>query len=191
MTEIVGGIEDLGSVRSDINQVWEEAVAKAQEESRQAKQVAQQIKKDKAINNQFSLFLGMLLKKITDDKLISEIYNTFFKTVNPKNNVTYLRKDANTKVLIWFFIPFFLEEAEQYRILPFYTKLNPQEASQSLKNYVRYLENLSSTYHDNIPLNQTSFVNLVILIAQHYLKPEGIEDMRNQVLVELYSEEQT
>lgn len=191
MTEIVGGIEDLGSVRSDINQVWEEAVAKAQEESRQAKQVAQQIKKDKAINNQFSLFLGMLLKKITDDKLISEIYNTFFKTVNPKNNVTYLRKDANTKVLIWFFIPFFLSEAQQYHILPFYTKLNPQEASQSLKNYVRYLENLSSTYHDNIPLNQTSFVNLVILIAQHYLKPEGIEDMRNQVLVELYSEEQT
>lgn len=191
MTEIVGGIEDLGSVRSDINQVWEEAVAKAQEESRQAKQVAQQIKKDKAINNQFSLFLGMLLKKITDDKLISEIYNTFFKTVNPKNNVTYLRKDANTKVLIWFFIPFFLSEAQQYRILPFYTKLNPQEASHSLKNYVRYLENLSSTYHDNIPLNQTSFVNLVILIAQHYLKPEGIEDMRNQVLVEIYSEEQT
>lgn len=189
MTEILGGIEDVGSLRGDINQVWEEAVARAQEESRKAGQIAQQIKKDKAINNQFSLFLAMLLKKIPDDTLIAEIYNTFFKTINPKNNVTYLRKDTNTKVLIWFFIPFFLSEAQQYHILPFYTKLNPETASQSLKNYVRYLENLSSTYHDNIPLNQTAFVNLVILIAQHYLKPEGIEDMRNQVLVELYSEE--
>jgi hypothetical protein len=79
--------------------VSEESVQKAQEENRQAKQVAQQIQADKNLNQHFAAFLSMLLKKISHEELIKAIYDTFFKTINPQNNITYLRKDGNTKVI--------------------------------------------------------------------------------------------
>jgi hypothetical protein len=44
-------------VREDSNKVTEEDVQRVQAQSKQAKQVAQQIKKDKAINNQLAKFL--------------------------------------------------------------------------------------------------------------------------------------
>ena len=52
MSEAFTGVEDLGNVRSDVNQVTEEAIQRIQAQSKQAKQIAQQIKKDKAINTQ-------------------------------------------------------------------------------------------------------------------------------------------
>lgn len=186
MTEILGGVEELWSIRSDINQVGEEAVAKAQEENRQAKHVAQQIKKDKIQNQHFAQFLSMLLKSINNENLITAIYNTFFKTINPENNITYLRKDINTKVIIWFFIPFFLKEAEKYHLLSHYEKLNPQQANTSLKSYIHYLEKLSETYHDNIPIDQNEFINLVIVIIETFLKNIPTQELRNEVLIALY-----
>ena len=172
MVEIIGGIDDFWTPRNNIDQVSEEAVQKAQEENRQAKQVAQQIQADKTLNQHFAAFLSMLLKKISHEELIKAIYDTFFKTINPQNNITYLRKDGNTKVIVWFFVPFFIKEAQEYKIFPFYEKLSPEESGYSIRRYVNYLEQLSATYHDNIPINQSAFVELVVLIIQYFILNE-------------------
>ena len=60
-------VEDYGPVREDNNKVTEEAVQRVQAQSKQAKQIAQQIKKDKAINNQLSKFLTMIMQKIDNE----------------------------------------------------------------------------------------------------------------------------
>ena len=185
MTELLGGIDDMWWVRKDINQVGEEAVAQAQEQARQAKQISQQIKKDKAINLQFAKFLSFLLAEIKSEEIIKEVYNTFYKTINPTNNITYLRKDANTLVMAGFFVPFFMQDAQRFGIMPAYSRLQP-ESAQTLRWYVDYLGRLSATYHDNIPINQTSFINLIILIASHYLNTWGLEDTRESVIAMMY-----
>ncbi len=116
MNEFLGGIDDLGSVRSDISQITEEDVQRVQENSKRAKQIAQQIKKDKAINAQLAKFLGFLMGEIKNDELIIAIHRSFFKTTNPQDQVTYLRKDINTPVLVGFFAPFFLTQISEFKI---------------------------------------------------------------------------
>lgn len=73
---------------------------RVQSQAKQAKQIAQQIKKDKAINYHLAQFLAFLLKEIQNEDLIKAITDTFFKTTNPKDQITYLRKDINTYVVV-------------------------------------------------------------------------------------------
>jgi hypothetical protein len=75
-------------------------VQRVQSQAKQAKQIAQQIKKDKAINYHLAQFLAFLLKEIQNEELIKAITDTFFKTTNPKDQITYLRKDINTYVVV-------------------------------------------------------------------------------------------
>ena len=178
MSEAFTGVEDLGNVRSDVNQVTEEAIQRIQAQSKQAKQIAQQIKKDKAINTQLWNFLTLLMKTIDNEELIQAMVATFFKTTNPKNQVTYLRKDINTYVIVGFFVPFFLDDAEKFHILGFYDQLGVKEAWSSLKSYISYLGRISEVYHDNVPIDQWPLLTLIILIAQTWLLkwdslPEG------------------
>ena len=125
MTEILWGIDDLGGIRKDLNQIGEDAVALAQEQAHQAKKIAGQIQKDKAINFQFAKFLSFLLGEIKNEAIIKEMYETFYKTINPKNNITYLRKDANIMVMAGFFVPFFVQDAQRFGIMPAYSRLEP------------------------------------------------------------------
>lgn len=188
MSEVVTGVEDFCPLRSDVNQVTEEAVQRVQAQSKQAKQVAQQIKKDKAINYHLAQFLSFLMKEIQNEELIKAITDTFFKTTNPKNQITYLRKDINTYVVVWFFIPFFLEAAQEAKILWFYAWLWYEMADQSLKNYVNYLEKLSEKYHDNIPIDQNALIHLVVLIAKEWISANlslSEEEIRETVISSL------
>jgi len=162
-------IDDFGPVREDNNKVTEEAVQRVQAQSKQAKQVAQQIKKDKAINNQLAKFLWMLMQKIENEELIKAIVTTFFKTTDQRNQITYLRKDINTYVVVGFFVPFFLKEAEELKILSFYENLWVRTAWSSLEKYILYLWKVSEVYHDNIPIDQWPLVTLIILIAQTWI----------------------
>lgn len=73
---------------------------RVQSQAKQAKQIAQQIKKDKAINYHLAQFLAFLMKEIQNEELIKAITDTFFKTTNPKDQITYLRKDINTYVVV-------------------------------------------------------------------------------------------
>lgn len=40
----------------------------------------------------------------------------------------------------------------------------------SIREYVQYLQKISDHYHDNIPLNQGSFITLLIEIIKEYMK---------------------
>ncbi len=189
MASISTWIDDFGPVREDSNKVTEEDVQRVQAQSKQAKQVAQQIKKDKAINNQLAKFLWILMQKIENEELIKAIVSTFFKTTDQRNQITYLRKDINTYVVIGFFVPFFLKEAEDLKIMPFYDKLGVKTAWASLEKYIVYLWKVSEVYHDNIPIDQWPLITLIILIAQTRIpkyQAIGYEELKQNTMEILY-----
>ena len=189
MASISTWIDDFGPVREDSNKVTEEDVQRVQAQSKQAKQVAQQIKKDKAINNQLAKFLWILMQKIENEELIKAIVSTFFKTTDQRNQITYLRKDINTYVVVGFFVPFFLKEAEDLKIMPFYDKLGVKTAWASLEKYIVYLWKVSEVYHDNIPIDQWPLITLIILIAQTRIpkyQAIGYEELKQNTIEILY-----
>ena len=182
-------VEDYGPVREDNNKVTEEAVHRVQAQNKQAKQIAQQIKKDKAINNQLAKFLTMLMQKIDNEELIKAIVSTFFKTTDQRNQITYLRKDINIYVVVWFFVPFFLKEAEELKIMSFYENLWVKTAWSNLEKYILYLWKVSEVYHDNIPIDQWPLITLIILIAQTWILKDNKQDyeaLRQNTLEILY-----
>jgi len=182
-------VEDYGPVREDNNKVTEEAVQRVQAQSKQAKQIAQQIKKDKAINNQLAKFLTLLMQKIDNEDLIQAIVSTFFKTTDQRNQITYLRKDINIYVVVWFFVPFFLKEAEELKIMSFYENLWVKTAWSNLEKYILYLWKVSEVYHDNIPIDQWPLITLIILIAQTWILKDNKQDyeaLRQNTLEILY-----
>ena len=189
MASISTWIDDFGPVREDSNKVTEEDVQRVQAQSKQAKQVAQQIKKDKAINNQLAKFLWILMQKIENEELIKAIVSAFFKTTDQRNQITYLRKDINTYVVVGFFVPFFLKEAEDLKIMPFYDKLGVKTAWASLEKYIVYLWKVSEVYHDNIPIDQWPLITLIILIAQTRIpkyQAIGYEELKQNTIEILY-----
>lgn len=189
INNVSGWIDDFGPVREDNNKVTEEAVQRVQAQSKQAKQIAQQIKKDKAINNQLARFLTMLMQKIENEELIKAIVSTFFKTTDQRNQITYLRKDINIYVVVWFFVPFFQKEAEELKIMWFYENLSVKTAWSSLEKYIVYLWKVSEVYHDNIPIDQWPLITLIILIAQTWIpkyQSLGYEEVKQNTMEVLY-----
>ncbi len=154
-------------VRQDVNKVGEEARKKAQEDQAKAKKVWQQIKQSKQENNNLAQFLAFLLKSIKSDKILSLLYNTFFKTKDIKKWVTYIRKDINNIVVVWFFAPFFPDEIKQYNLNKYYDELIKFEVL-NLHNYVWYIKLLARKYHDNIPVDPQTLINLVIEISLYF-----------------------
>jgi len=144
-------------------------VQKVQEEARKAKQVAQQLQKDKAINNQFAQFLSFLMQTIKSERIIKGIYDTFFTTTDYKTHITYLRKNMNSVVVCGIFYPFYQEEGDGYGLEEFFGKLLHPRQGFSIREYVSYLQELSNHYHDNVPINQSHFVTLLAYIIQEYL----------------------
>ena len=189
INNVSGWIDDFGPVREDNNKVTEEAVQRVQAQSKQAKQIAQQIKKDKAINNQLARFLTMLMQKIENEELIKAIVSTFFKTTDQRNQITYLRKDINIYVVVWFFVPFFQKEAEELKIMWFYENLGVKTAWSGLEKYIVYLWKVSEVYHDNIPIDQWPLITLIILIAQTWIpkyQSLGYEEVKQNTMEVLY-----
>ena len=189
INNVSGWIDDFGPVREDNNKVTEEAVQRVQAQSKQAKQIAQQIKKDKAINNQLARFLTMLMQKIENEELIKAIVSTFFKTTDQRNQITYLRKDINIYVVVWFFVPFFQKEAEELKIMWFYENLGVKTAWSNLEKYIVYLWKVSEVYHDNIPIDQWPLITLIILIAQTWIpkyQSLGYEEVKQNTMEVLY-----
>ncbi|GHW02755.1 hypothetical protein AGMMS50249_5410 [candidate division SR1 bacterium] len=175
--EMLGNLES-GEAGS-LDKVSEEAAQKVQEETRQAKIVAQQLKQDKAQNAEFSQFLAFLLQNITSDELIKALYDTFFITFNPKTGETFLRKNMNTVVVVGLFYPFFVSEAKKFKIDKHFQNLLPEPENITIKGYVEYLKKLSATYHDNIPVPQEAFANLLFLIIKTYFSKLG-EELPNE-----------
>lgn len=168
--EVVGIIESWENWWNLKEWVTEADVQRVQENARQAKKVAQQLKQDKKQNNQLATFLSFLLSEITNDKIIKWLYDTFFITIDPKTNIPYFRKNMNNIVVIWLFYPFYIEKAKETWVAQHYENLN-NSWEKTVDWYISYLQDLSDHYHDNIPINQDSFINLLIEILKEYLSP--------------------
>ena len=159
-------IETGESGNNSAEGVNEQDIQRVQEEARQIKQVAQQLKKNKAANGQFAGFLSFLMKTL-DDEIITQIYDTFYMTTDTKTGITYLRKNANYIVICGIFFPFFREEASKYNLHKLFWPLLPNDLT--IKSYLKYLQSISNKYHDNIPLKQDHLIHLLFLIFQKYL----------------------
>lgn len=165
------GVEwlDTAELKQDSNKISEEAVKRVQEQGKKAKQAQQAIKKDKDTNTKLSAFLTFLLKDIKNEKLVSLLYNTFFKVKHPQSDIVYLRKSINTKVIVGIFVPFYKTQAEQYKVRDLYKDLIPSSIT-NIKDMTSYLKNLAKTYHDNIPLDKGTLIQFVTECAITYLQ---------------------
>lgn len=154
--------------REDANKVSEEDRKRVQEDNQKAKQASQQIKKDKKINNDMANFLWYLLKEINSDKIVSWIYNVFFKVKNPKTDITYLRKNPNNIVIVGIFAPFYKEEIKRLNLITFFEKLYNFWNELNLDLYIKYLKKLSWQYHDNVPIDKEEFLNFLIDVIMEF-----------------------
>ena len=154
--------------REDVNKVTEEDRKRVQEDSQKAKQASQQIKKDKKTNNDMANFLSYLLKNINNDKIVSWIYNVFFKVKNPKTDITYLRKNPNNVVIVGIFAPFYDEEIKKLNLITFFEKIYDFWNELNLNLYVKYLKNLSWQYHDNVPIDKEEFLNFLFDVIMEF-----------------------
>ena len=166
--EVSGIIESWETWWSLKEWVTEADVQRVQENTRQIKKVAQQLQQDKKQNNQLANFLSFLLSEISNENIIKWLYNTFFITVDPKTNIPYFRKSMNDVVVVWIFYPFYLEKAKEIWVSHYYEWLNCS-SQLSIDWYITYLQDLSDHYHDNIPINQAKFIQLLIEIIKQYL----------------------
>lgn len=148
--------------------VTEADVQRVQENSRQAKKVAQQLQQDKKQNNQLANFLTFLLWEISNEKIIKWLYDTFFITIDPKTNIPYFRKSMNDIVVVWLFYPFYTEKANELWVSHYYENLN-WAWKRNINDYIAFLQDLSDHYHDNIPIDQNSFINLLVEMLKEFL----------------------
>ena len=179
-------------VRKDSNKVTEQDVKRAQSDSSQAKKVQTQIKKQKITNNNIANFLSFLFKTIKNENILSSIYNTFFKVTNKRTNTSYIRKSMNNIVIIWFFVPFFPKEVENFWLKNYFQdicKLNGKQLT--LNEYILYIKKLSKKYHDNIPIDQDHLLELLALIVLEFwisnesLNADWIKKIKNDLIKKL------
>ena len=61
-----------------------------------------------------------------------------------------------------------MEKAKEIWVAHYYENLN-NSSTNSVEWYISYLQDLSDHYHDNIPINQNSFIQLLIEIFKEFL----------------------
>jgi len=109
-----------------------------------------------------------LLNEISNEKIIKWLYDTFFITIDPKTNIPYFRKSMNDIVIVWLFYPFYVEKANELWVSHYYENLN-WAWKKNINDYILFLQDLSDHYHDNIPIDQSSFVVLLTEILKEFL----------------------
>jgi len=185
-------IDSQDWVRADVSKVTEQDVKRAQWGSQQAKQAQDEIKKQKTENNNVAHFLSFLLKELKNEEMISAIYTTFFKVIDQKTKISYLRKSINNLVIIGFFAPFFPNELKKFKLTSYFQNIdNLNKAHENLDQYIVYIKNLSKKYHDNVPINQSSLLDLLVLIigefwlSKHRLNSDWREKIKKELLTRL------
>lgn len=159
---------DLAKIRDQQNQVTEEDVKRAEEQARQAKQAQADIKQSKDKNGKVAKFLAFLLKQIKNEAIIKGVHQTFFRAKDPRTNTTFVRKTINHVVVAGLFVPFFRKDVEAFGIRPMFQNFTPDQI-QTTQEYIPYLKKLSGQYHDNIPLDKDSLLQLLLLINQDFI----------------------
>ncbi len=164
----IGEWIDSSQAREDVNKVSEQAVKKAQSDEKKAKQVQQQIQKSKQENNKIAAFLTFLLRDLTNDALITALYNAFFKVYHEKKSVTYLRKSINSVVVVGFFAPFYWDKIQEYQLQDYFSDLFDAGTVLDVHKYLQYIKQLSRKHHDNIPIAVSNLVTLLVEIIREY-----------------------
>jgi len=170
--------------------VTEEAVRRVQDDQKKAQQVGQDIKKDKATNNNLAKFLTFLLKDIKSDTVIKQIYHTFFKTRHEETDLVHLRKSMNTIVVIGMFVPFYQEEIKKLDLESIYQDIWVFDGDVYLTKYINYIKELLPKHHDNITIDKQEFTKLLTYIAEYYqltekLSSEKTIEFENTITKEL------
>ena len=155
------GLDIGGQPRSDVNKVTEEAVRRIQDQGKKAQQVHQQIQQDKINNTAIAQFLTFLIKTIQNEHIVSLLYNIFFKTKNPETGTSHFRKKINVTVIVGFFYPFYIKEADKFGVWPLFQWLIKESGPMSFHVYIAYIKQLASKYHDNIALDQELLLKLL------------------------------
>lgn len=167
VNENLGSLDGVESweIRQNANKVTEEAVQRIQAQQKKAQQIQGEIKKDKAANDHLARFLTFLLKDIKQDSLVQQIYTVFFHVKHPKQDITYVRKTINAPLLVWMFAPFYQEKLPEFHLETYYQI--PADVLE-VKAYVAYLKQLSTSYHDNIPIDKKSLLDFLVELFVHY-----------------------
>ncbi len=74
----------------------------------------------------------------------------------------------NDIVVVWLFYPFYPEKAKEIWVSHYYENLK-NSSTKSIEWYIKYLQELSDNYHDNIPIDQNNFITLLIEILKEFL----------------------
>jgi len=179
--------------RENMNKVTEDAVRRVQNDQQKAQQIWQQIQNDHTTNVQLAKFLSFLIQNIKEEKIIKWLYDSFFKIKNPETNITYIRKNVNTLVIVWMFVPFFAHESKKEKIDHFFHDMYNTHTPLSLSEYVSYLKKLSAKYHDNVPLNKSVFIKFLVDVVLHFwlittvkLTSQESSDLEQSLSKELY-----
>jgi hypothetical protein len=151
-----------------VNKVTEEAVRRVQDNQKKAQQIAQQIKKDKDLNDKFAQFLIFLLRALNNDRLIKALYEAFFTTKHPKTELAHIRKNINTIVIVGMFAPFYPKEIQEFKLEEFFTSLPHFTTKPTATSYIEYLKSLSKTHHDNIPMEKEALLDFLVEILIEY-----------------------
>lgn len=159
---------DVAKIRDQTNQVTEEDVKRTDEQAKQAKQAQADIKQSKDKNTKVAKFLAFLLKHLKNEALVKSIHQTFFRARDPRTNITFVRKSINHMVVAGLFVPFFKKEAESFDIWPMFQTFTPEQIKHTA-DYIPYLKKLSGQYHDNIPLDRDSLLQLLLLINEEFI----------------------
>ena len=75
----------------------------------------------------------------------------------------------NDVVVVWLFYPFYIERSKEIWVSHYYETLN-NAWDKSINWYITYLQDLSDHYHDNIPINQEKFIQLLVEIFKEYIQ---------------------
>jgi hypothetical protein len=86
----------------------------------------------------------------------------------------------NDVVVVGLFYPFYSEKAEELWVNHYYENLNNAK-EKSVNWYISYLQDLSDHYHDNIPINQSSFIQLLVEIFKEYLSNNSNSELWENV----------
>jgi len=187
------GLDDVnmwGQVREDTNKVTEEAVRRVQDDQKKAQQVGQDIKNDKATNNKFAKFLTFLLKDIKNDNLIKQLYTVFFKTKSEEADLTHLKKNADTALIVGIFVPFYQDEIKELELESMYQDIFAFNGDVHLTKYIKYIKHLLPKHHDNVAIDKQEFVRLLARTTEYYhltekLSSEKASEFENTIKKEL------
>lgn len=102
----------------------------------------------------------------------------------------YLRKNANTIVIVGIFVPFYQAEIKELELDSIYQEIWKFDGDVYLTEYINYIKQLLPKYHDNISIEKEEFTKLLMLISEYYqltekLSGEKVIEFENTLRKEL------